>query len=209
MSLPRRWYLGGCMHSRLRGEMGLGRSLTRSIARSGSRYVARTVNRRMTYHRLQSEAASRPESERVETPAGPIWMSPIEAKLYEAMRREGLSPIPQFCVEGYYVDFAFPDIRMAVEADGAPYHSGDRYERDRKRDWVLRCAGWTVKRFYGSTIHQRAGNCAYVIRKEVEARRKPAFVPQRKEANEPRAGKPSSPQFFAGVVRFLTRNKRR
>jgi very-short-patch-repair endonuclease len=87
------------------------------------------------------------------------------------MCREGLSPKPQFCIKGYYVDFAFPDIRLAIEADGSAYHSGDRRERDRKRDGVLLRAGWTVKRFYGSTIHSRASNCAYVIRKEVESRR--------------------------------------
>ncbi len=51
-------------------------------------------------------------------------MSPIEAQLYEAMRAEGLSPIPQYCVSGYFVDFAFPDVAVAVEADGAAYHEG-------------------------------------------------------------------------------------
>jgi len=107
----------------------------------------------------------------VQTPTGDIWMSPIEFKLYAAMRDEGLSPTPQFYIQGYYADFAFPDVRLAVEADGAAFHEGQRQERDRKRDWILRRAGWTVKRFHGSTIHNRAANCAYVIKQEVEARR--------------------------------------
>ncbi len=98
-------------------------------------------------------------------------MSPIEFKLNEAMRREGLSPIPQFCVEGYHVDFAFPKIRVAVEADGAAYHEGDRRQRDRKRDWILHRRGWKVLRFHGTTIHQKAENCVYVIKSELEARR--------------------------------------
>ncbi len=97
-------------------------------------------------------------------------MSPIEVKLYEAMSREGLSPTPQFMVEGYYVDFAFPKSRLAVEADGAEYHKGERRQRDRKRDWILRRRGWKVLRFYGSTIHQKAGNCVYIIKKELRAR---------------------------------------
>jgi very-short-patch-repair endonuclease len=42
------------------------------------------------------------------------------------VREEGLPPVPQRCIEGYYVDFAFPDVRLAVEADGAAYHEGDR-----------------------------------------------------------------------------------
>ena len=98
-------------------------------------------------------------------------MSPIEWKLYEAMRRQGLSPRPQFCIEGYFVDFAFPEVRVAVEADGAAYHQGDRHERDRKRDGVLRRHGWKVLRFHGATIHERAANCAYVVKREVQARR--------------------------------------
>ncbi len=98
-------------------------------------------------------------------------MSPIEVKLYEAMSREGLSPVPQYGVEGYYVDFAFPKSRLAVEADGAEFHEGAGRQRDRKRDWILRRYGWKVLRFHGSTIHQRAENCVYVIKKELAARR--------------------------------------
>ncbi len=98
-------------------------------------------------------------------------MSPIEVKLYEAMRREGLSPIPQFCIEGYFVDFAFPHARVAVEADGAAYHQADRRQRDHKRDWVLRRHGWKILRFYGTTIHERASNCAYVVKREVQGTR--------------------------------------
>ena len=67
------------------------------------------------------------------------------------MVKAGLSPVPQLCIEGYYVDFAFPDVRLAVEADGAAYHEGDRRQRDRKRDWIIRRGGWTVQRFHGTT----------------------------------------------------------
>src|SRR5256712_14223600 len=84
----------------------------------------RDARRAAIYQRLQYEAASRPGSKRVRTPNGEVWMSPIEAQLYEAMRAEGLSPIPQFCISGYFVDFAFPDVWVAVEADGAAYHEG-------------------------------------------------------------------------------------
>ncbi len=98
-------------------------------------------------------------------------MSPIESRLYEAMRLEGLFPMPQFCAQGYYVDFAFPDIRVAVEADGAAYHGDDRRQRDGKRDWILRRHGWKVLRFHGTTIYRKAANCAYIIKQEVGAKR--------------------------------------
>ncbi len=132
-------------------------------------------------------------------------MSPIEFKLYEAMRSEGLSPISQFCISGYYVDFAFPDVGVAVEADGAAYHGGVRRERDRKRDWILRRAGWTVKRFHGTTIHHKAANCAFVIKQEVEARRMWAQARARQEEIERQARRDALLRPFRKIVQFLRR----
>ncbi len=99
-------------------------------------------------------------------------MSPIESKLYEALRQEGLDPVPQFYIQGYYADFAFPDVRVAVEADGAVHNEVAHQQHDRKRDWILKRQGWTVKRFHGTTIYHKASNCAYVVRREVEGRRR-------------------------------------
>src|SRR5713226_436393 len=125
---------------------------------------------------MQAEAAARPESKQVQTPAGPVWMSPIEAQLYQAMLQERLDPVPQFYIQGYYADFAFPDVGIAVEADGAVHQDPARHQHDRKRDWILRRAGWTVMRFHGTTIYHKASNCAYVIKKEVEGRRMQAAL---------------------------------
>ena len=136
-----------------------------------ARELARAGKRTAVYQRMQQEAAARPGSVSVQTPNGAVWMSPIEVALHDAMCREGLAPFPQFYIQGYYADFAFPDVRVAVEADGAAYHGGVRHEQDRKRDWILGRAGWTVKRFHGTTIYHKADNCAYVIRREVEGRR--------------------------------------
>src|SRR5438876_607319 len=81
-----------------------------NLGRMVAREIARADRRSSVYRRMQREAAARPESLRVQTPSGEVWMSPIEVALYEAMRREGLSPFPQFYIQGYYVDFAFPDV---------------------------------------------------------------------------------------------------
>jgi very-short-patch-repair endonuclease len=151
--------------------MGILNSLVRSLIKQATRSAVRSVGHKMTHRRLQKEASARPESLLVSTVAGDVWMSPIEVKLYEAMVRESLDPIPQFCIEGYFVDFAFPRVRVAVEADGAAYHQGARRDRDRKRDWVLQRHGWKILRFYGSTIHEKAANCAYVVKREVQGRR--------------------------------------
>ncbi len=142
-----------------------------SVGRAIAKAIIKEDKQRSTGRRIQKEAAARPESKRIETSFGAFSMSPIEVALYDAMRKEGLSPNPQFRIEAYYVDFAFPDIKLAIEADGAAYHSDDRKERDRKRDGFLWSRGWTVKRFHGTTIHNRAENCAFVIKREVETRR--------------------------------------
>ncbi len=151
--------------------MGLGRSASRSLRRSIAREAGRQHKRSSTYIRIQTQAASLPGSKHVETPFGGVWMSAIEVQLYEAMRQEGLDPEPQYYVRGYYADFAFPDVRILVEADGAVHDDPTHREHDRKRDWILSRQGWTVKRFHGTTIYHKAGNCAYVVRREVDDRR--------------------------------------
>lgn len=52
-------------------------------------------------------------------------------------------------VEGrvYYVDFAFPHLKVAVEADGRRWHSdASAFERDRLRHNALTAGGWKVLR---------------------------------------------------------------
>lgn len=180
-----------------------------SIGRSIFREFEKHERRRAVFHRLQGEAASMPDSRLVETPMGSVWMSPIEFKLYEAMCREGLTPIPQLCIQGYYVDFAFPDIGLAIEADGAEFHGRDRRERDRKRDWILSRAGWTVKRFHGTTIYHKPANCAYVIRREVEARRARAMLLARQKEMERQAHRDAMLRPFRRIAVFLRRITRR
>jgi very-short-patch-repair endonuclease len=142
-----------------------------SLGRAIAKQIITEDKKRRTHGRILKAAAARPKSIRVETTAGEVWMSPIEYELYQAMRKEGLSPTPQFRIDWYTVDFAFPDVKLAIEADGFAYHSGNRREHDHKRDANLRSAGWTVKRFQGTTIYHEASNCASTIKQEVESRR--------------------------------------
>lgn len=111
-----------------------------------------------------------PGARHVSTPFGTIWMSPIEAQLYDAMRLVELAPIPQFCVEGFFLDFAFPHVSLGVEADGSVHSASPTVERDHWRDMILRRSGWTILRFHGSTIFHGADRCAFVVRREVQNR---------------------------------------
>jgi len=162
----------------------------------------------MNKFRIQRQAKSHPESVKVETPFGKLWMSPIEAQLYDAVQRDGLSPIPQYCISGYFVDFAFPDVNIAVEADGAAYHTSEQHrQRDKKRDWVIRRAGWKIIHFKGSTIYQKSHNCAYVIKREVEERRRQARVQDMQKEMEWQKRKDTFLSPFKKAAKFLMRNK--
>ncbi len=88
--------------------------------------------------------------------------SVLETTLYALIRSSGL-PLPkrQWNVRDGdeligRVDFAYPEKRLAVEADGYAYHSGlQAWDRDRLRDNALAVAGWGVLRFCDADIHRR------------------------------------------------------
>ena len=181
-------------------------SASRSLGRAISKEIIKSTNRKMNKSRIQRQAKSRPESVKVETPFGKLWMSPIEAQLYDAMRHDGLSPIPQYCISGYFVDFAFPDVNIAVEADGAAYHTSEQdRQRDKKRDWVIRRAGWKIMHFKGSTIYQKSENCSFVIKCEVEQRRKRASMLARKKKLKRKKQKEALLRPFRRVADFFKR----
>lgn len=76
--------------------------------------------------------------------------SPLEARLARLLHRSALPPsVRQHEVRvggrRRYLDFAWPDCRVALEADGYRWHSSrSAWESDRARLRELRRAGWTV-----------------------------------------------------------------
>lgn len=181
----------------------------RSVGRMIAQQIQVRDRHRTNYRKIQKEAADRPESTQVKTPFGEVWMSPIELKLYEEMRREGLSPEPQLCIKGYFVDFAFADVKVAVEADGAAFHRGDRRERDRERDKVLHRAGWTVQHYDGAVIQKRLGNCVYFVKKEVEHRRKREEERARQEERKRHARNEAIARPVRRIARLLKSKEKR
>lgn len=86
----------------------------------------------------------------------PENFSPIEVKLLAAFHDAKLYPELQYRIGRYYADFAFPESRWVVEADGKEFHDP---ESDRQRDRDIRAAGWNVKRFPGWLINRDAAAC--------------------------------------------------
>lgn len=85
--------------------------------------------------------------------------SPVESQLWGSLLgffqfpyRKPL-PIPQYAINGYRLDFAWPDYKLAVEVDGHDYHkTKEQRSYDAKRDRDLLKLGWTTLRFTGSDV---------------------------------------------------------
>jgi DNA helicase-2/ATP-dependent DNA helicase PcrA len=111
-------------------------------------------------------------------------MTPIERRLLAAFHEEGLHPQVQYGIQRFRVDFAFPDVRLAVEADGRAFHDA---ERDGVRDRRLGSYGWKVIRFSGSRIYWEASAIAEEVSALVSERRRDGLVYSEVESVETRS----------------------
>jgi very-short-patch-repair endonuclease len=82
---------------------------------------------------------------------GIIHFTPIEAWLWHDIRAVDAVLYPQYPVGRFFVDFANPVAKVAIECDGAAYHD---QARDAERDAQLQRMGWTVYRFPGWMCRQ-------------------------------------------------------
>lgn len=88
--------------------------------------------------------------------------SPQETRLRLLMGRGGLpAPVAQYVVRdarGFVarVDFAWPDLRLAVEYDGAWHAEPGQFARDRQRLNRLQAAGWRVVFVTAADLHHPA-----------------------------------------------------
>ena len=85
--------------------------------------------------------------------------SPRESVLRVLLRTAGLAPVPQYVVrdaEGRFVarvDLAFPELKVAVEYDGAWHGNPGQLGRDRRRLNALVAVGWTVVHVTAADMH--------------------------------------------------------
>jgi very-short-patch-repair endonuclease len=92
--------------------------------------------------------------------------SALERRFLGLVRRAGL-PIPetQQIVNGFRVDFHWPDLRLVVETDGLRYHRTPAQQaRDRRRDQAHIAAGLTPLRFTHAQVAHEAGEVARLLR---------------------------------------------
>lgn len=77
--------------------------------------------------------------------------TPIESMVWTEIRSIGLPFFPQFPVGKYFADFADPKKRIAIECDGAAFHS---FDKDRQRNEFFTEQGWSVYRISGADCNR-------------------------------------------------------
>jgi hypothetical protein len=99
-----------------------------------------------------------------------IRLTPIEQSLWSEIRAVGAVMYPQYPVGRFFVDFANPVARVAIECDGAKFHLNPNHDAMRQAE--IEAEGWTMYRITGRDCNR------YVEAAEDEdGRRKPAENP--------------------------------
>lgn len=83
---------------------------------------------------------------------GTIVLTPIERWLWHDIRLCDLVLYPQYPVGRFYVDFANPVAKVAIECDGKAFHLD--VVKDERRQAEIEALGWTVYRFTGAECRQ-------------------------------------------------------
>lgn len=84
----------------------------------------------------------------------------IEILMRDEFSKRELYPEHNFRVRRWWIDFAFSDMKIGIECDGAYWHSSElRKKKDKYRDKKLREEGWTIFRFSDTDIKKDVSAC--------------------------------------------------
>ena len=87
----------------------------------------------------------------------------LEAQQRERIRHDGTR---------IRLDFAFPDLQIAICCDGRQWHEGnpERFDKDRRESRELQLQSWTVLRFSGREINSDSEMVVDTIQRAIERR---------------------------------------
>ena len=100
--------------------------------------------------------------------------SPLEEKMYRALKRRGINPERQLYVyldsQTYCLDFCIfcQRANIDLECDGERYHNlPDAFWKDRLRNNQLASFGWYVLRFSSREIYHNRRDCLTVVKRTI------------------------------------------
>ena len=117
----------------------------------------------------------------------PFYNTKIEKKLEKEMLKRKILFSKQYLVEDKFVcDFAIPELKIAIEADGDYWHANPKFynslgqgirqkrnvQKDKYEKIYLGERGWLLLRFYESEIKSDVGKCVDEIEKAINSRKK-------------------------------------
>jgi very-short-patch-repair endonuclease len=90
----------------------------------------------------------------------------LEPRMARLLRDHDLPPAAfQHAVHGFRLDFAYPDVLLAIEVDGYdPHGTRKAFDADRERQNRLVLLGWTVLRFTWPQVVRQPGTVAAQLR---------------------------------------------
>jgi very-short-patch-repair endonuclease len=91
-------------------------------------------------------------------------VSSVETTLLNALINAGLTPVAQYPIAPYTIDYAFPAYRLAVECDGDYWHSTPwQKKKDNQRDGYLKKQGWRTLRIKEKQIKTDVAACVALV----------------------------------------------
>lgn len=91
--------------------------------------------------------------------------SPIEKSFWDAAFHRIPGLVCQHPLNGFRLDFAIPEKKIAIELDGHEFHkTKEQRTHDAERERKIQSYGWRVIRFTGSEIHKDVSKCVNEVR---------------------------------------------
>lgn len=91
-----------------------------------------------------------------------LYSTDIERIMKKSLEQNKIDFVPEFPIRGsYIIDFAIPDLKIAIECDGKIWHKDK--SKDKIRDYWLKKKGWTILRFTDKEIKKNINSCILII----------------------------------------------